>query len=294
MQIHSFKTFFKDAFKNIATNGLMSVATIITLSAGIFLFGLTLAITLNVFAVTDKLQKDFKLAVYLSEDLEKADINSIGLKIKDIPNVAEIEFVSKEDAFIDFKKQFGETDILDGIDDGSILRNSYKITLTDLSYSKQVSENLKNIHGIAKVSELEDAMDKFVLVSKKLQVATVTISIILCLLAVLIITNTINMSIFSRRKQINIMKYIGATDWYIRWPFIIEGLLIGLISSALSFLGIYYLYNILIGASGKSGELIGFLSRSEIAVPILMSLIAVGLFLGCFGSTVSVKKHLKV
>lgn len=294
MKFHSFKHFFKDAFNNTIRNRLMSLATIITLASGIFLLGLTLIITFNVFAVTEKLQKDFKIAVYLDENINTAKINEIGLKIKDIPNVLGIEFVSKEKAFEDFKEQYGETEILEGINDGSVLRNSYKITLSDLKFSREVSESLRKIDGIVKVTEFDDYMERLISVSKKLQIGTITISLILCLLSILIITNTINMSIFSRRKQINIMKYVGATDWYIRWPFIIEGFIIGIISALLSFLGVYMLYDILIKATGTSGEMIGFLTKEQ-AMPFVFAIIVfVGIILGCLGSFFSVKKHLKV
>lgn len=294
MKLHSFSLFIKDAFKNILLNKVMSLATIFILAAGLFLFGVTSALAINVFSITDKLEKDFKLAVYLEETLETEDINKIGIKIQELEFVDSVEFVSKDDAFDDFKKRWGDTEILEGIDDGSILRNAFKITLSDLTKSKNVADSLEKIKGIAKVSRMEDEMSTFVNITNKVQVGTIIITIILALLSVLIMTTTISMSIFSRRKQINIMKYVGATDWYIRWPFIIEGLLIGLISSLTSYIVLNYLYGAFMTSIGSYSELIGVLPK-EAAMPfITVIVIGTGLFLGCVASMLSIRKHLKV
>ncbi len=294
MKLHSFSLFIKDAFNNIIKNKVMSLATIVILAAGLLLFGVTTALAINVFSITDKLEKDFKLAVYLDEKLETEEINEVGMDIQKLEFVESIEFVSKEDAFEDFKGRWGDTEILEGIDDGNILRNSFKITLSDLSEAKSVAEKLEDIEGIAKISRMEDEMSTFVNITSKVQVGTIIITIVLALLAMLIMTNTINMSIFSRKKQINIMKYVGAPDWYIRWPFIIEGLLIGLISSLVSCAALSYMYGAFITSIGSYSELVGALPK-EIAMPLItFTLIGTGLILGCIASIVSIKKHLKV
>ena len=119
-------------------------------------------------------------------------------------------------------------------------------------------------------------------------------SIILGLLAVLIITNTINLSIFSRRKQINIMKYVGATDGYIRFPFMLEGFFIGLFAAILAYIGVYYLYNAIHGTIGNYGENIGFLTLAQAMFPLAGIVGGMGVLLGCLGSILSIRKHLKV
>ena len=208
MKLHSFSLFVKDAFNNIIRNKVMSLATIVILAAGLILFGVTTALSLNVFSITEKLEKDFKLAVYLDEKLETEEINEVGIEIQELEFVDSIEFVSKEDAYEDFKGRWGDTEILEGIDDGNILRNSFKITLSDLNEAKSVSQKLKSIDGIAKISKMEDEMSTFVNITNKVQVGTIIITVVLALLAMLIMVNSINMSIFSRKKQINIFHFI--------------------------------------------------------------------------------------
>lgn len=295
MKFSSFSTFIKDAFTNLLRNRLMSLATIITLAAGIFLFGVTSAMTLNVFSITNKLKTDFKLEIYIDEEYNlEENREKLESTLKSIYNVTEIEFVPKEKAFEEFKESFAQPELLEGIDDGSILRDSYKITLADLELSQDTVRKLEKVEGVAKVTQLADEMNIFLSIITKLQIATIILSIILGLLAVLIITNTINMSIMARGKQINIMKYVGATDSYIRIPFMIEGILIGIFSAAISYGGVMYLYYAAMGMIGSYTETFGILTISASAIPLLIIITGMGILLGCLGSSISIRKHLKV
>ena len=294
MKLHSFITFFKDAISNIIGNRMMSLATVIILSAGVFLFGMTTALTANIFSITDTLEKSFKLQVFLEDGLSKEEMNKVALKIQEIDNVEGTEFVTKDAAMDELKERLDDTELFDGLENSDFLRNSFKVTLTDLSYSKAVVGELEKIDKIAKITKLEDEMETFKNITSKAQIGTLIVAIILALLAVFIIINTINMSIYSRKKEINIMKYVGATDWYIRWPFIIEGVTIGIISSALSMLLIFFLYRSFDSAVSLNREMMGILSLNEVMPYIGFSVFGLGIILGCIGSIISVKKHLKV
>ncbi len=292
--LHSFHNFLKDAIRNIVRNKISTLATVITLTAGLFLFGFSAAITLNVFSITDKLENDFKIAVYIDEKYPAANIGRIEQAISKLPNVEAVTFIPKDEAFEDLKASFGETEILEGIDNGSILRDSYQITLADLNLTNQLVPELQKIDGIVKVVTLDDTMKTFLDVTGKLQIGTIIISLILALLSVLIITNTIQLSIHDRRKQINIMKFVGATDWYIRWPFLIEGVLIGLMAAVVSFSGIYFIYDAVIGTTSGFTNTIGLVDRQQIVVPIALATFVSGVGLGALGSILSIRKHLKV
>ena len=294
MKLSSFSSFISEAFANLIRNRLMAIATIITLSAGIFLFGITSALTLNIFSMSSKLQSDFKLEAFIDENFDMNNRDALEASIKKIPNIESIEFYSKEEAFAEFKENFARPELLEGLDDGSVLRDSYKITLQSLENSAETVAALEKTEGIANVTQLADTMNKLFNIIHKIQIATVIISVILGLLSVLIITNTINMSIFSRRKQINIMKYVGATDGYIRVPFLLEGFIIGIIASAFSYGATIYLYNIAMKVMGSYAETFGMLSRSQAALPLLAIIGGEGILLGCIGSSLSIRKHLKV
>lgn len=294
MKLSSFSNAFKESFANIIRNRLMSVATVITLSAGLFLFGLTSALTLNVFSITDKLQSDFKLEVYISEDYDMTKKAELENAIKSVPNVQGIEFIPNEVAFQEMKTDFPAPELLEGFDNTNVLRDAYRITLINLDSSADTVTRLEQVEGIAKVSQLAGKMQSFLNLITKLQIATVIISIILGLLAILIITNTINMSIFARKKQINIMKYVGATDGYIKLPFLLEGLFIGLISATLSYFAVYFLYDAALGSMGLYAANYGVLSKEQIALPLALITGGMGIILGCMGSLFAIRKHLKV
>ena len=294
MKLSSFSNAFKESFANIIRNRLMSVATVITLSAGLFLFGLTSALTLNVFSITDKLQSDFKLEVYISEDYDMTKKAELENAIKSVPNVQGIEFIPNEVAFQEMKTDFPAPELLEGFDNTNVLRDAYRITLINLDSSADTVTRLEQVEGIAKVSQLAGKMQSFLNLITKLQIATVIISIILGLLAILIITNTINMSIFARKKQINIMKYVGATDGYIKLPFLLEGLFIGLISATLSYFAVYFLYDVALGSMGLYAANYGVLSKEQIALPLALITGGMGIILGCMGSLFAIRKHLKV
>lgn len=294
MKLSSFSSFLSEAFSNLIRNRLMVIATIITLSAGLFLSGITSALTFNIFSISTKLQSDFKLEAFIDEAFDMNNKSQLEADIKKIPNIQSIEFYSKEEAFEEFKASFAEPELLEGLDDGSILRDSYKITLQSLQNSSQTVAELEKVNGIAKVTQLADTMNDFFNKTHKIQIATIIISAILGLLSVLIIMNTINMSIFSRKKQINIMKYVGATDGYIRIPFLLEGFIIGVISSALSYGATMYLYNVAMKLIGSYAETFGMLSRGQAALPLLAVVGGEGILLGCIGSSLSIRKHLKV
>ena len=232
--------------------------------------------------------------MFLEDGLSKNEMNKIALEIQEIENVEGTEFINKDTAMDELKDRLGDTELFEGLENSDFLRNSFKVTLADLSYSKEVVAELEKIDKIAKITKLEDEMETFKSITSKAQVGTLVVAIILALLAVFIIINTINMSIYARKKEINIMKYVGATDWYIRWPFIIEGITIGVISSAFSMLVIFLLYRSFDNAVSLTRETMGILSLSEVMPYISFSVFGLGIVLGCIGSIVAVNKHLKV
>ncbi|MBE7029562.1 MAG: ABC transporter permease [Ruminococcaceae bacterium] len=294
MKLHSFSLFIKEAFNNIFLNRAMSFATLVVLASGIFLFGITSAITVNIFSITNKLEQDFHLTAFIDETYDNEKINEVMLSVNELSYIGEAQLVTKDEAFEKLKAMYDDAEFLESINDGTILRDSIEITLTDLSKASEVSKNLSKISGVAKVSQFEGEMETFYNLSRKIQLGTSVITVILVVLALLIMVNTINMSILARKRQIGIMKIVGATDWYIRWPFIIEGMLIGLISSVISWAGVYWVYSAALNGIGSQHKLIGILSTNE-AMPLITFIIVVtGLLLGSTSSMFSIKKHLKV
>ena len=182
--------------------------------------------------------------------------------------------------------------ILDGLEQDNPFRDSFKVTLTDLNATQAVYDQVNAIEGVANITAFQEVAGILTNVTRTVKNVSFWVVIILCIIAAFIISNTIKLSVFARRKEINIMKYIGATDWFIRWPFVIEGILIGLYGAIISFVLIWIVYD-RIYASIQIGyfELLPF---SAIMWVIIGAFVAVGTVIGAVGSIISIRKHLKV
>ena len=182
--------------------------------------------------------------------------------------------------------------ILEGLEKDNPFRDSYKINLDDLSNTKSVTDAIKKINGVANITDFQEAAGIVVKVVSIIRNVSFWLVLILCIVAAFIVSNTIKVSVFSRRKEINIMKYIGATDWFVRWPFIIEGMILGAISAVLSFLVVWVIYIRLY--AGFNFQLFKLVPYNDMAVLVLCAFLIVGIVIGSIGSAISIRKHLKV
>ena len=186
-------------------------------------------------------------------------------------------------------------DKLDRYKDDNPLRNMYQVTFSDLSKSEQTIDELEKIDGIAKIQRNEEAIEKLVKVANYIQTFSLWIIVALAIVSIFIISNTIKLTVYTRRKEINIMKFVGATDWFIRWPFIIEGIFIGLIGAGASIALIMSGYSLLVGVVDSLG--IAFITLKplgDLLGIIISSSLGLGAILGGIGSFISVRKHLNV
>lgn len=287
------KYYISEAFKSIGLNRLTSVASITTSVATMFMLGIFLILSLNVNNIASEFSRDCEIQVFISDDCDENIYNEIGDNIQTIANVANVNKYTKEQIFEEVKNKLGEkSNILDGLENDNPYRNSFKVTLTDLSYTKQVTQEIKKIKGVEVVSDLQSAADTIVKVVNYIKNISLWIVILLCVVAAFIVSNTIKVSVFSRRKEIKIMKYIGATDSFVRWPFIIEGMIIGVIGALISFAIIWLIYSKFIMNIDIS--FITLLPFKNIALFVLGMFVLVGCVIGIIGSTMSLRKHLKV
>ena len=203
---------------------------------------------------------------------------------------------SKESRLNSLKDQFGEdASVLDGYETDNPLRDWYMVTLKDLSLSDETVAELEQIDGIVKVVRNQDAIDKLVSMTNYMGRISIWAMIALTLISIFIISNTIKLTVFARRKEINIMKFVGATDWFIRWPFIIEGIIIGLIGAVVSFVVLSYGYSGIIHLlSSLDISFVKFKPYHELILMFIGAFLGMGVVLGGIGSLISVRKYLKV
>ena len=296
MKIRGVRYFFSEAFNNIFSNGWMTIASIFTVIASLLVLGIFLTLSINVTNMAGNLEDSYQIVVFVDEKVNYDGVVSIGSQIKNVENVQDAILTTSNERLLMLRDKMGENaDKLDRYKDDNPLRNMYQITLDDLSQSSETIKNLENIDGIAKIQRNEEAIDKLVKVADYIKTFSLWIIIALAVVSIFIISNTIKLTVYTRRKEINIMKFVGATDWFIRWPFIIEGIFIGLIGAAASIGLIISGYSLIIGIVDSLG--IAFITMKplgELTGIIISSSLGLGAVLGGIGSFISVRKHLNV
>lgn len=295
MKFSSAKYYLKEGFGNLKRNRVMTIASVTSVMAALLILGLFLIIILNVDTMASQVESQLELKAFLQDNLTKSEVQKIGDEIKSLYGVASITFESKEQALNNFKKQLGDKSfLLDGLQSDNPMPQSYIIKVKDASMMKDVSNEIKAIKGVEKVSYGQDIVDKLLGIIKVIRIVGLVVILILFIISIVIISNTIKLGVFARRREINIMKYIGATDWFIRWPFIIEGILLGLMGAilAVGILSLMYGY----AANIVNNRLIIFelLPLNKILNDIAIYFAIMGSVIGALGSSISIKRFLNV
>lgn len=286
----------KEAFSGIVRNRSMAVASIASVTSSLFIFGVMLCIVLNLNNILVKTQHQFNsISVYLEDSLNEAEITEIGSQIKGLSNVAAVSYESKEVALYKLKERWGDKAyLLDGRDDA--LQNSY---IVDIKNPKQVDElvsQIQKINGIEETRYYKDVIDQLTKIVSTINKFGLVLMAVLVFVSIFIISTTIRLTINARKGEIFIMKYMGATNWFVRWPFIIEGLILGFFGSVIAIGMTYGSYNIMYDffVSSKINFINGYiLSIEDLFMDIVIVFLAMGIGIGTVGSVASVREYLE-
>ena len=291
----SLKYLTHEGFRNVWVNRLMSLASVTVLMACLIIMGAGIMIYFNINNVVDKVQSQNVVMVYVADDASEDETTQIGTSLKGISNVESCEFVPKEVAFQEqIQSMGGDAALFEGFDEIP-LPDAYKVTVKDLSQFENTVSQIKQINKVDSVRENSDLASKLLSLRHAVSIVSVGLVIMLFLVALFIISNTIRITMFSRKLEISIMKAVGATNWFVRWPFMIEGMILGTISGIVSLGVLWGLYAVAEKVFAQTLSLIGFslVPFSEYWWQILLVFVAIGLFTGGFGSLVSMAKYLK-
>ena len=299
MRISTLWYTFKQGFKNIFRNKVFSLATTATISSCIFLFGLFYCLVINVQYSVKAAQSGVAVTVFFDEGLSNDQIQQIGSQIQSRSEVSEVKFVSSTEAWESFKEDYlGE--YADGYEGDNPLEGSenYEIYLNDVSKQPELVEWLNSVPGIREVNRSDITAEVLTNVNTLISYVSLAIIGILLLVSVFLISNTVAMGISVRREEIGIMRLIGAKDFVVRSPFVIEGILIGLIGSALPLVAIYYLYNLMMEYANDNfavlSDMLKFMSVEELFRNLVPISLILGVGIGFLGSFITVRRHLKV
>ena len=291
----SLKYLTHEGFRNVWVNRLMSLASVTVLMACLIIMGAGIMIYFNINNVVDKVQSQNVVMVYVADDASEDETTQIGTSLKGISNVESCEFVPKEVAFQEqIQSMGGDAALFEGFDEIP-LPDAYKVTVKDLSQFENTVSQIKQINKVDSVRENSDLASKLLSLRHAVSIVSVGLVVMLFLVALFIISNTIRITMFSRKLEISIMKAVGATNWFIRWPFMIEGMILGTISGIVSLGVLWGLYAVAEKVFAQTLSLIGFslVPFSGYWWQILLVFVAIGLFTGGSGSLVSMAKYLK-
>ena len=293
--ILAFKYYIKSAASSFARNGIMTIASFITIACCLFLFGVFMLFSLNVTSISQQIEQQCKLTVRIDINADARTEKDVYERILNIDNVTDAYLETKEQAFSNFKTRLGDkAKILEGLENEDFLRSSVIIILDDIRNTDSTINQLKGIRGIAEVEDHRDLVSKIVSFTSASRTFSVVAMIVLMLIAVFIIQNTIKLSVFAREKEIHIMKFVGATDNFIRIPFIIEGIFIGLLGFLVSFLIIAFGYSSVTESVTSFTSLFDFVPIEQCVFPLGISMVLFGVLMGAVGSALSLKRYLKV
>ena len=299
--LNSFFYLVKQGFKNLWNNRLMSLASVGVLVSCMLLIGAAALLSVNVSSIVDAVEDQSEAVVYLDENLDSASVENVRAGIISSGKVSTIEFISKEDALFSMMESLGDDGILfEAYQKDNNLPDSFRITFTDVSDLKDTVYYLESIEGVYSVSALTEVAEVITGVKNMAYIGGTIIIGLLIAVSLMIIGNTIKITVFSRRREVNIMKYVGATNGFIRLPFIVEGVSLGIFSGALSYGIIYFAYDYIVNwVSSQTASWFGkmvseLVPFSEISQYLLLGFIGGGAFIGLFGCVVFIGKHLKV
>ena len=293
---------FKQGIKNIWRNKMFSLASIATMAACIFMFGLFYVIVSNFTSMVKDAEEGVAVTVFFDEGISDEQIQQIGDQIRSRAEVAKCDYLSADEAWENFKKVYfeGHEDLAEGVAQDNPLANSasYQISLNDVSMQESRVTYLQSLEGVGEVNQSEAVANTLTDFNKLIGYVSAGIILILLGVAVFLISNTVTVGISVRREEIAIMKLIGATDFLVRAPFIVEGIVIGLVGAAIPLVLLYFMYDrIIIYISQKFsfiGSMMNFISTKTVFHTLIPVALLLGVGIGFFGSMITIRKHLKV
>ena len=287
-----------EGFANVFKNKKQAFTSIGMMCVTMIIFGIFFILGENLNHFVDQIEQNQGIQVYMVEDVTEEEIEQLRQELLAIEEINTIEYISQEDAFQQVKDGYGDqASLLEGID-ASIFPVSFLITLKDLESSTTVQEKILQLENVDEITSKDETMETLVKIANGIKIGTYVILVCLVVFAVFIITNTIKLTVHARRKEISIMKYVGATNGFIRWPFAVEGMIIGIISGAISIGILSIIYSLVVSAQGFVQFLaslgLTLLQFTDMLNLIIIIYLVLGIGIGVLGSTISMRRYLKV
>jgi len=287
--------YIKEGVAGIFGHGLMSFASVCITIACLVIMGSFILLAVNVSAIIEKFEKDNVVLAFVGDSLSEQEARALESRIESLPNVESATFISRDEAMASFMEGYQDKSIFENLD-SSILRHRYAVYMRDISQTEQTQRELLAIDGIVKVNANLTIARGFVTLRNIVSIVTLVLVAILLVVSLFIMSNTIKLAAYDRRDEIAIMRMVGATNALIRWPFVFQGFILGLVGAFTAYIAQYVIYTLVTNflANSYNVAFLTFVPFSEVALPLFFVFSAVGFGVGVGGSAMAIKNYLRV
>ncbi len=295
MKIRTMRYFIAEAFQSFWRNSFMSIASVATVALSLFILGIFMTIVANLDYFAENLESQVQISIYLKDDLTTDQVMSVGRRLKEMPDVNEITFTNKDEAMQKLKERMKDhPGLLNALEGKHPLPSSYEVTFADPAAVKLTARIVADYPEVESTHYGQEIIEQLFHITTVIRWGGIALVIFLTLATLFIISNTIRLTVFARRKEIGIMKYVGATNWFIRWPFLLEGLLLGFIGGLIADAALFQFYEFITVAIHRSLAFLPLVSMYPFMYRMSVLLLVISMVIGAIGSTISLKRYMKV
>ncbi|OPY59824.1 MAG: Cell division protein FtsX [Pelotomaculum sp. PtaU1.Bin065] len=294
MRLSTIRYYFREAIQSILRNSWLSAASVGVVAVSLLILGSSLLLVVNAGKVADNLESNIEISLFLKDQTTAAQVKQIEDKLKAMPEIARFEYVTKQQALEEWQAKLEDNkDLLEGLEEKNPLPDAFRIKTHTVEQVAPLAQQLESLAQVDQVRYGQGTVEKLMAFSRWVRTAGLVLMILLGVAAVFLIATTIRLSVFARRREIGIMKFLGATNWFVRVPFLLEGIFLGLTGSLIAVLVIYYGYFTLIGNIQFSLAFMQLVSDRKLIMLLMEGLLLLGLFIGATGSVISMRRFLK-
>jgi cell division transport system permease protein len=295
MRIRTWEYFIRESVISLKRNSLMSFASVSTVALSLLILGIFLVMVLNLNNMASTLETQVEISVYLQDNLTDREMREVGTRITRLEGVTQVMFVSKDEAMERFRQRLGEQQgILAALGDTNPLPNAFEVRVDRPENVKPVAQAIGQLKGVENAKFGQEVIEHLFNLTRMMRIFGLVLIVFLALAALFIISNTIRITVFARRREIAIMKYVGATDWFIRWPFLIEGMMLGLGGAVIAVLLLSETYSVLTQQVYQSLAFLPLIPKYPFITNVSIVLLVTGAVIGALGSSISLRRFMKV
>ncbi len=295
MRLRTSEYFIQEVFRSLRRNRWMAFASIGTVAVSLFVLGVFLTLVMNMNRLASSLESQVQISVYLKDNIKKADRADIEDDIRRMQGIATVEYVSKDEAKERLSERLGDQKyLLDALGDKNPLPEAFEVTVTEPELVETAAKSIEKMKGVEAAKYGQDVVQHLFDITRLIRIFGFVTMLLLAGATLFIISNTIRLTVFARRKEVAIMKYVGATDWFIRWPFLLEGIVIGFIGGVLATIALRSFYAAMASKIYSTLAFFPLLPQYPFMNYVTIAILLSGMGIGAIGSTISLKRFLKV